>query len=51
MYVILPNKDDARIRRSNCTISLIFQASKILLKVIRNRLEPYMERERADAQA
>ena len=47
VYIILPKKGDARIRGNNSTIALISHASKILLKVIQKRLEPFMERELA----
>ena len=51
VYIILPKKGDARVCENNRTIALISHASKILLKVIQKRLEPYMERELANTQA
>ena len=47
----LPKKGDSRICENNRTIALISHASKILLKVIQKRLEPYMERGLANTQA
>ena len=51
VYIILPKKGDARVCENNRTIALISHASKILLKVIQKRLEPYVERELANTQA
>ena len=47
----ITEKGDARVCENNHTIALISHASKILLKVIQKRLEPYMERELANIQA
>ena len=43
-------KGDSSACENNRTISLIVHASKILLKIIQKRLEPYLEREIPDAQ-
>ena len=51
VYIILPKKGDARICENNPTIALISHASKILLKVMQKRLEPFMERELANTLA
>ena len=51
VYIILPRESDARVFENNRTIALISHASKILLKVIQKRLEPYIERELANTQA
>ena len=36
---------------SNCTIALISQASKVMLKILQARLQQYVNRERPDVQA
>ena len=51
IYIPLPKKGDTRICSKNRTIALISLTSKILLKIIQRRIEPYMEREIAKEQA
>ncbi|GFS08901.1 RNA-directed DNA polymerase (Reverse transcriptase) domain containing protein [Elysia marginata] len=51
IYVLLPKKGDPRICSNNGTIALISHASKILLKIIQWKLEPYMEKEMSIEQA
>ena len=51
VYIPLPKKGDTRICSNNRTIALISHTSKILLKIIQRRIEPYMEREIAKEQA
>ena len=51
IYIPLPKKGDTRICSNNRTIALISHTSKILLKIIQKRIEPYMEREIANEQA
>ncbi|KAG1652590.1 Craniofacial development protein 2 [Nymphon striatum] len=47
----IPKSGDCRVCSNNRTIALISHASKIMLKVIQHRLEPYMEREMSIEQA
>lgn len=51
VYVPIPKKGDAKVCSNNRTIALIPHASKVLLKVIQKRMEPYMEREMPEEQA
>ena len=51
VFVPIPKKGDARECSNNRTIALISHSSKVLLKIIQKRLEPYMERELSDVQA
>ena len=51
VYVTIPKKGDARDCANNRTIALISHASKILLKIIQKRMEPYVERELSEEQA
>ena len=50
-YITIPKKGDARECNNNRTISLISHASKIMLKIIQARLEPYVKAELPDEQA
>ena len=43
MFLPLPKKGDIRKCENNRTIALLSHTSKILLKIIQKRLEPYME--------
>ena len=47
----IPKKGDPRECGNNRTIALITHASKVLLKVMQRRIEPYMQRELAAEQA
>ena len=51
MYVPIPKKGDARICSNNRTIALISHDSKVMLKLIQNRFDMYMEQEMAIEQA
>ena len=51
IYAPLAKKGDTRECANNRTIALISHISKILLKIIQRRLEPYMEREISNDQA
>jgi len=50
-YIPIPKKGDARECNNNRTISLISHASKVMLKIIQARLEPYVNAELPDQQA
>ncbi len=51
MFVPIPKKGDARECSNIRTIALISHASKVLLKIIQKRMEPYMEQELSQTQA
>ena len=51
VYIPIPKKGDPRECGNNRTIALITHASKVLLKVMQRRIEPYMRRELAAEQA
>ena len=51
IYVPIPKKGDPRICSNNRTIALIPHASKILLKILQRRIEPFVEMEMPDVQA
>ena len=51
VYIPIPKKGDPRECGNNRTIALITHASKVLLKVVHRRIEPYMQRELAAEQA
>ena len=51
VFIPIPKKGDAKECSNNRTIALIPHASKVLLKVLQKRLEPYIEREMPDEQA
>lgn len=51
VFIPLPKKGDTRECANNRTIALIPHMSKILLKIINKRLEPYIEKELPDEQA
>ena len=46
----IPKKDNARECSNYCTITLISQASKIMLKILQARLQQYMNQELPDEQ-
>ena len=50
VYIPMPKKGDPRECGNNRTIALITHASKVLLKVMQRRIEPYMQRELAAEQ-
>ena len=51
VYIPIPKKGNPRECGNNRTIALITHASKVLLKVMQRRIEPYMQRELAAEQA
>jgi hypothetical protein len=51
VFIPLPKKGDVRVRSNNRTFALIPHTSKILLRIIQKRLEPYIEREMPVEQA
>ena len=51
VYIPIPKKADSRECGNNRTIALISHASKVLLKIIKSRLETYVQRELSVIQA
>ncbi|XP_061493563.1 uncharacterized protein LOC133389608, partial [Rhineura floridana] len=51
IYIPIPKKGDPRECSNYQTIALISRASKVMLKILQQRLLPYMEREMPDVQA
>ena len=51
VFIPIPKKDSAKERSNYCTIALISHASKVMLKILQARLQPYMNRELPDVQA
>ena len=50
VFIPIPKKGNAK-ECSNCTIALISHASKVMLKILQDRLQQYMNRELPDVQA
>uniref|UniRef100_A0A803SLA6 Reverse transcriptase domain-containing protein n=1 Tax=Anolis carolinensis TaxID=28377 RepID=A0A803SLA6_ANOCA len=51
IYIPIPKKGNAKESSNFRTVVLIFQASKVMLKLLQGRLQQYMERELPDVQA
>ena len=50
-FILIPKKGNAKECSNNCTIALISQASKVILKILQVRLQRYMNRDIPDVQA
>ena len=50
-FIPIPKKGNAKECSSNCTIALIWQASKVILKILQAKLQQYVNRELPDVQA
>ena len=50
VFIPIPKKGDAKECSNYCTIALISQASKVMLKILQARLQQYMKRELPDVQ-
>ena len=50
-FIPIPKKGNAKECSTYCTIALISQASKIMLKIFQYRLQQYVNRELPDVQA
>ena len=50
VFIPIPNKSSAKECSNYCTIALIPQASKVMLKILQARLQQYMNRELPDVQ-
>ena len=51
VFILIPKKDNAKQCSNYCTIALISQASKVMLKILQDRLQQYMNHELPDVQA
>ena len=51
VFIPIPKKGNAKECSNYCTITLISQASKVMLKILQARLQQYMNRELPDVQA
>ena len=50
-FISIPKKGNAKECSNYCTIALISNASKIMLKIVQARLQQYVNRELSDGQA
>ena len=51
VFIPIPKKGNAKERSNYCTIGLISQASKVMLKILQARLQQYVNSELPDVQA
>ena len=51
VFIPIPKKGNAKECSNYCTIALISHASKVMLKILQDRLQQYVNRELPDAQA
>ena len=51
VFIPIPKKDNAKECSNYCTIVLISHASKVMLKILQARLQPYVNHEFPDVQA
>ena len=51
VFILIPNKGNAKECSNYCTIPLISQAGEVMLKVLQGRLQQYMNCELLDVQA
>ena len=51
VFIPIPKKTNAKECSNYCTIALISQASKVILKILQARLQQYVNRELPDVQA
>ena len=51
VFIPIPKKGNAKERSNYCTIALISRASKVMLKILQDRLRKYVNRELPDVQA
>ena len=51
VFIPIPKKGNAKECSSYCTIALISQASKVMLKILQARLQQYMNHKLPDVQA
>ena len=51
VFIPIPKKDNAKECSNYHTVALILRASKVMLKILKARLEQYMNQELPDVQA
>ena len=51
VFILIPNKGNAKQCSNYCTVALISQASNVVLKILQARLQQYMNHELSDVQA
>ena len=51
VFIPIPNKGNAKEYSNYCTTALISHSSKVMLKILQARLQPYMNHEPPDIQA
>ena len=51
IFIPIPKKGNAKECSNYCTIALILQAGKVILKILQNRLQQYVNHELPDVQA
>ena len=51
IFIPIPKNDSAKECSNNCTIGLISNANKVMLKILQSRIQQYMNRELPDVQA
>ena len=51
VFIPVPKKGNAKECSNYCTIALISYTSKVMLKILQARLQPYVNRELPDVQA
>ena len=51
VFIPIPKKGNPKECSNHCTIALISHARKVMLKILQARLQQYVNRELADAQA
>ena len=51
VFIPIPKKSSAKESSNYCTIALISHASKVMLKILQDRLQQYVNRELPDVQA
>ena len=51
VFIPIPKKGNAKECSNYCTIALISQASKVMLKILQARIQQYVNRELPDVQA
>ena len=51
VFIPIPKKGNAKECSNYCTVALISQASKVMLKILQARLQQYVNRELPDVQA
>ena len=51
IFIPIPKKGDAKECSSYCTIALISHASKVILQILQDRLQQYVNHELSDVQA